>query len=190
MKRCSVNSSDLARARELSFILARDALSPAGPKSLRPAEEGPEPVTPQPPPAAVVATSPVPEVDLHAPPLEFESWEVFLAWSLELCRARGAFVVDPQGFVVATRGNVPVNHFEGLGAELAYAMEQLNRIDADAGSLVTIELQFASRRLLGIRVDLKEGAGFVIGFVGARPLGDEVRKAIVRQLAHSLQRLA
>ncbi len=128
-------------------------------------------------------------VDLHAPPLELESWEVFLAWSLELCRARAGFVVDPQGFVVATRGNVPANQFEGLGAEIAYAMEQLDRIDTDSGSLLTIELQFATRRLLAVRVAKEEGGSFVIGFVGARPLADEVRGALLRQLAHSLDRL-
>jgi len=128
-------------------------------------------------------------VDLHAPPLELESWEVFLAWSLELCRARAGFVVDPQGFVVATRGNVPTDHFDGLGAELAYAMEQLDRIDTEAGSLLSIELQFASRRLMAMRVSRDSDSSFVIGYVGSRPLGDEVRNAIARQVAHSLDRL-
>jgi hypothetical protein len=128
-------------------------------------------------------------VDLHAPPLELESWEVFLAWSLELCRARAGFVVDPQGFVVATRGNVPTDHFDGLGAELAYAMEQLDRIDAEAGSLLSIELQFASRRLMAMRASKESVGSFVVGYVGSRPLGDDIRTAITRQVTHSLDRL-
>jgi hypothetical protein len=128
-------------------------------------------------------------VDLHAPPLELESWEAFLAWSLELCRARAGFVVDPQGFVVATRGNVPTDHFDGLGAELAYAMEQLDRIDTEAGSLLSIELQFSSRRLMAMRVPKETGESFVVGYVGSRPLGDEIRTAIARQVTHSLDRL-
>lgn len=187
MRRCSVNSSDLARARELSGLLA----SLGAPAGMRDADRVPV-AAPAPPVSAAAPPQTAPAgatVDLHAPPLELESWEVFLAWSLELCRARGGFVVDPQGFVVATRGNVPANQFEGLGAELAYAMEQLNRIDAEAGTLLSIELQFESRRLLGIRVDRSEGASFVVGFVGARPLSDEVRGAILRQLAFSLERL-
>lgn len=187
MRRCSVNSSDLAQARELSALLARPnagawAPAPAQLPMAQPGPPAPLAVPPSPEPAEVV-------VDLHAPALELASWEVFLAWSLELCRARAGFVVDPQGFVVATRGNVPANQFEGLGAEMAYAMEQLNRIDSEAGSLLTIELQFASRRLVAVRADRGEGGSFVIGFVGARPLGDEVRGAILRQLAHSLERL-
>jgi hypothetical protein len=140
-------------------------------------------------PAPTARPEPPPVVDLHAAPLELESWEVFLAWSLELCRARAGFVVDPQGFVVATRGNVPANQFAGLGAEMAYAMEQLDRIDVESGSLLTLELQFASRRLLAVRVARNGSGSFVVGFVGARPLADEVRAAIMRQLAYSVDRL-
>lgn len=187
MRRCSVNSSDLAQARELSALLARTnagAWVPA-PDQLPRVQPGPPAPAAAPPPPQPAEVA----VDLHAPPLELASWEVFLAWSLELCRARAGFVVDPQGFVVATRGNVPANQFEGLGAEMAYAMEQLNRIDSEAGSLLTIELQFASRRLVAVRADRGEGGSFVIGFVGARPLGDEVRGAILRQLSYSLERL-
>jgi hypothetical protein len=184
MRRCSVNSFDLS----LAGALARRLREPEnkGPQPVaadRPWAQVP-PVAAEPAPAA-----PGPIVDLHAPPLELESWEVFLAWSLELCRARAGFVVDPQGFVVATRGNVPTDHFDGLGAELAYAMEQLDRIDAEAGSLLSIELQFASRRLLAMRVSRREDGSFVIGYVGSRPLGDDVRNVIARQVAHSLDRL-
>lgn len=186
MRRCSVNSYDLGRARELSRLLTLGSpeihLVPTPSRVAAPSAAAHH---------AAVADSDdhVPGVDLHSPPMDLDSWEVLLAWSLELCRARGGFVVDPQGFVVATRGNVPANQFEGLGAELAYAMEQLDRIDPDAGALQTLELQFSSRRLLAVRAH-REGVGsFVVGFVGARPLADEVRTVIMRQLSHSLEQL-
>ena len=184
MKRCSVNLYDLGRASDLTRQLRQPGLPGQAP-ALR------EPVRPLTKTTSVspAQPSPDPAVDLHAPPLELESWEVFLAWSLELCRARAGFVVDPQGFVVATRGNVPTDHFDGLGAELAYAMEQLDRIDAEAGSLLSIELQFASRRLMAMRVPKESAGSFVIGYVGSRPLGDEIRTAIARQVTHSLDRL-
>lgn len=186
MRRCSVNSSDLARARELSLLLAQPGLR----QRIEPLPQVVRvPVHVEAASAVTSRPEPPPVVDLHAAPLELESWETFLAWSLELCRARAGFVVDPQGFVVATRGNVPANQFEGLGAEMAYAMEQLDRIDAESGSLLTLELQFASRRLLAVRVARNGSGSFVIGFVGARPLTDEVRAAIMRQLAHSVDRL-
>lgn len=186
MRRCSVNSSDLARARELSRLLA--ALSARQPTTGAPAAAR---VSGAVAPARVPIASAEPSVavDLHAAPFDFESWEIFLAWGLELCRARAAFVVDPQGFVVATRGNVPADHFEGLGAELAYAMEQLDRIDLESGSLLTLELQFVSRRLLAVRVAREGASSFVVGFVGSKPLADEVRAVLMRQLAHSVERL-
>lgn len=183
MRRCSVNSSDLNRAGELTRRLSQ----PGGGQALLTPELSRLPA--QPPVVTATPALPSPAVDLHAPPLELESWEVFLAWSLELCRARAAFVVDPQGFVVATRGNVPTDHFDGLGAELAYAMEQLDRIDTEAGSLLSIELQFASRRLMAMRVSGDRDNSFVIGYVGSRPLADEIRNAIARQVTHSLGRL-
>ena len=183
MRRCSVNSSDLANARDLSQRLARPGL--AKPWTELPAAIRVEPA----PPAASIESRRDPIVDLHAPPLDLESWEVFLAWGLELCRARAGFVVDPQGFVVATRGNVPDDQFGGLGAEIAYSMEQLDKIDVEAGSLLGVELQFASRRLMAIRL-AKDGVGsVVIGFVGSRPLVDEVREALLRQATHSLDQL-
>lgn len=186
MRRCSVNSFDLNRARELSQLLTH------GGQALRlvpPPTQAAVQSSVAPPPVPAPAGKGAPEVDLHAAPLDFESWEVLLAWSLELCRARGGFVVDSQGFVVATRGNVPANQFEGLGAEMAYAMEQLDRIDPDAGALQTLELQYVSRRLLAVRVHKEESGSFVLGFVGARPLADEVRTVILRQLTHSLGQL-
>lgn len=185
MRRCSVNSYDLSRARELSRLLVHGAPEL---RLVPPVRAVVAAAAPEPSPVAV-AVDRSPEIDLHAPAMDFESWEVLLAWSLELCRARGGFVVDPQGFVVATRGNVPANQFEGLGAELAYAMEQLDRIDPDAGDLETLELQFSSRRLLAVRAHREGSHSFVVGFVGARPLTDEVRAVIKRQLAHSLDQL-
>jgi len=127
---------------------------------------------------------------LFVAPLHIESWEVFLAWSLELTRARAGFVVDSQGFVIANRGNLPAGSFDGLGAELCYAMEQLGRIDPEAGSLSALELQFESRRLIGLRADHTKVGFVVVGFLGSKPLGDDLREAIVRQLRRSVEELS
>ncbi|MBZ0089986.1 MAG: hypothetical protein K8H90_06380 [Thermoanaerobaculia bacterium] len=127
---------------------------------------------------------------LFAAPLEIKSWEVFLAWSLELTRARAGFVVDSQGFVIATRGNLPAGSFDGLGAELCYAMEQLGRVDPEAGALRALELQFEGRRLIGLRADETKVGFVVVGLLGSKPVGDELREAIVRQLRQSAGELS
>jgi hypothetical protein len=123
-----------------------------------------------------------------AVPLDMDSWEVLLAWGLELCQARAAFVVDPQGFVIASRGNVPADGFDGTGAELAYGMEQLDRVDPEAGALHGIELQFEGRKVFAVRGEAASGL-YVLGFVGSRTLPEELKSALHRQLVYSLHTL-
>lgn len=186
MKRSCVNSSDLDLARTLLRRLAtRDpAAVPAAPEEVTPylrfhSEEA----------AAIPLFGPEPQPrEFPSLPLEMESWEVFLAWSLELCQARAAFVVDSQGFVIASRGNVPADHFEGTGAELCLAMEELVRVDPEAGPLQALELHFRNRNVVAVRA-AGEQQIYVIGYVGSRALSDEVMGAILRQIASSLTRL-
>jgi hypothetical protein len=189
MRELSVNWSDLADAAALSRALiqrephlpeastaaasyARFAVQPAAQPAAQPAVSRAS--------AAAAAATPSPQ------PLTLDSWEVFLAWSLELTRARASFVVDSQGFVIASRGNLPADGFEGIGAELCYAMDQLYKIDPQAGPLRLIELQFESSRLIGVRTDAGDLGTILVGFQGSRSVTDEVRDAIVRQLVHSL----
>jgi hypothetical protein len=138
-------------------------------------------------PVAGATAAPTPPVDWS--PIDMDTWEVLLAWSLELCQARAAFVVDSQGFVIGSRGNVPEDAFEGVGAELCYAMEMLDRVDPEAGPLRAVDLHFAARNLVALRADEPSCGRFVIGFVGSHPLSTEVRDAIVAQLAYSLPNL-
>ena len=196
MKSRNVSSSDLQLARALSrrvrgqdpsagpsdgpapggrgysrFTLAVDGVEMAEP---------PRPIEPR-------QGSAEPE-SAPAVPLDMDSWEVLLAWSLELCQARAAFVVDPQGFVIASRGNVPADGFDGTGAELAYGMEQLDRVDPEAGVLHGIELQFAGRKVFAVRGEATGGT-YVLGFVGSKTLPEDLKTALHRQLVYSLHTL-
>ena len=90
--------------------------------------------------------------------------------------------MDSQGFVIASRGNVPDDGFEGTGAELCFAMEQMDKLDSSGAILKAVELQFESYTLAAIRVPTKDDTGsFTLGFVGSRALMPEVRDAIIRQ---------
>lgn len=174
MKGRSVSSSDIAAASALSQALVRrtataGAEPPAVPLYVRMVRPAPEP------PAAPAAPAP-----------EIGTWEAFLAWSLELTRAHAGFVVDSQGFVIASRGNVPKDGFEGIGAELCYAMDQLGRINPAGGALRLLELQFDGNRLIGIRAEAADMGTVLIGFQGTRSLADETRDSLVRQLGRTL----
>lgn len=189
MRRCTVNSSDLAIARIVShrmaspnFDLDRAIEFVANPKPVN-QESGPvspgrysKPGKSDPPPADFL-------------PAEIDSWEVLLAWSYELCQARAAFVVDAQGFVIGSRGNAPKEGFEGIGAELCFAMEQLDRIDPESGQLEALELHFGPTNILGIKTTDNEGGAFILGFVGPRAVHESVREAVHRQVIHNLHHL-
>ncbi len=190
MKRITVNSSDLAAARLLSRRLARrdpheDELAGHPFTGRAPASDVPLPAIE----ADRASASPSKDEEIRTVPVEMESWEVLLAWSVELCRARAAFVVDPQGFVIASRGNVPADGFEGMGAELCFLMEQLDRVDPEAGRLRSLDLHFDGRKVMGVRSVTAGGDAYVVGFVGSRGLSEAVREAVCRQVEFSLGRL-
>lgn len=116
---------------------------------------------------------------------DFTRWDEFLAWSLNKVRSSAAFAVDPQGFVIGSSGNVPEDGFEGTGAELSYVMSQADVMNPEMGSLRSVALEFANRRLSGFRSEVADAEGFVIAFIDAESFTDLTRKQIARQLEHS-----
>lgn len=189
MRRCTVNSSDLAIARIVSRRLASPTFD---------VDWAVESVANQKPAASTTAAVspgryPKPEKS-DPPPVDFvpadiESWEVLLAWSFELCQARAAFVVDGQGFVIGSRGNAPAAGFEGIGAELCFAMEQLDRVDPESGQLEALELHFGPTNILGIKTTDEDRGAFILGFIGTRGVHESVREAVHRQVIHNLHHL-
>jgi len=116
---------------------------------------------------------------------DFTRWDEFLAWSLNKVRSSASFAVDPQGFVIGSSGNVPEDGFEGTGAELSYVMSQADVMNPEMGSLRSIALEFANRRLSGFRSEVAGGEGFVVAFIDAEAFNKTAQEQIARQLEHS-----
>ena len=116
---------------------------------------------------------------------DFTRWDEFLAWSLNKVRSSASFAVDPQGFVIGSSGNVPEDGFEGTGAELSYVMSQADVMNPEMGSLRSIALEFANRRLSGFRSEVTGGEGFVVAFIDAEGFKETTQEQIARQLEHS-----
>jgi hypothetical protein len=116
---------------------------------------------------------------------DFSRWDELLAWSLYKVRSSASFAVDPQGFVIGSSGNVPADGFEGVGAELTYVMSQADVMKPEMGSLRSVTLEFANKRVAGFRADSGEAEGFVIAFIDAEILTEATRDQIARQLEHS-----
>ena len=114
------------------------------------------------------------------------SWEDFLAWCTPLVRAEASFVVDSQGFIIATRGRIPVEGFDGAGAEMICAVEELQRIAPDAGEVACVDIDFDKRRIVGF-VTTEEGVvQYALVLIAPGLFPAELKGRIIGQLRQSL----
>jgi hypothetical protein len=119
-------------------------------------------------------------------PEKFTAWEDCIAWCMQVMRAEAAFVVDSQGFIIATRGRVPSHGFECTGAELVYSMDQLERIDPEAGKLFWIDLDYDKHRLVGFVTPAEDMEYFIVGLVEPDSSYNSLKNTISHQIIESL----
>jgi hypothetical protein len=122
-------------------------------------------------------------------PQKFDSWESCIAWCMSSTRAEAAFVVDSQGFVIANRGRVPSQGFEGAGAELICSIEQLERIAPDAGSIMCVDIDFDKRKIIGFVATSEKSELYVVGLVAPEPLQFGVKQKLTQQIVDNLSNL-
>jgi hypothetical protein len=123
---------------------------------------------------------------LEEGPQTFDSWENCIAWCMTHTHAEAAFVVDSQGFVIACRGRIPSQGFEGSGAELICSIEQLERISPESGKLSCIDMDFDKKRLIGIVAASETNDFFVVGLVSPEPIITATKQRIVQQIIRNL----
>lgn len=122
-------------------------------------------------------------------PQKFANWENCIAWCMSALRAEAAFVVDSQGFVIASRGRVPGHGFEGTGAELVCSVEQLVRVDPEAGTLLWVDLDFDKRRIVAFVTATEDSGCFVVGLIAPDPHYFLLKQNITRQILDNLPHL-
>jgi hypothetical protein len=144
-------------------------------------------------PAELPAAAPNPtgsedcqEMVVTPPQQNFTDWESCIAWCIGITRAEAAFVVDSQGFIIATRGRIPGHGFECTGAEMIYAMDQLERIDPEAGNLLWIDLDFNKRRLVGFVTPMEDAAYFIVGLVSPESSYNASKHVMSKHIIESL----
>lgn len=120
---------------------------------------------------------------------KFDNWEDCIAWCMSVTRAEAAFVVDSQGFVIASRGRIPSQGFEGAGAELICSIEQLERIAPEAGRILCVDMDFDKRRIAGFVASSDETLHYVVGLVAPEPLYNETKHKISQQIINNLPNL-
>lgn len=124
------------------------------------------------------------QIPMEVPEL-FTSWEDCMAWSMEITGSASTFVVDSQGFIIASQGDLPDRGIECIGAELVCSVETLERIDADYGKLAWIDLDFENRRIVGFIAPTGEEY-FIVGLLSPKPHYHQLRTLLERQIMASL----
>jgi hypothetical protein len=132
-----------------------------------------------------------PKVDEDTEPVlqKFDNWENCIAWCMSVTRAEAAFVVDSQGFIIASRGRIPSQGFEGAGAELICSIEQLERIAPEAGRILCVDMDFDKRRIVGFVASSDKSATYVVGLAAPEPLRNETKNKISQQILINLPNL-
>lgn len=171
-------SSDVALARRLSRRLA--GLPDGGGQD--PADGGRFAKLPGDAEAPAPAASRTMQAVVGSAPSGVETWDAFLQWACEVATAPAAFVIDDQGFVIGSHGEVPPDGFEGTGAELSYAVGQASGINPEMGDLVLLRLAFERQGLAAVKVTAPEAGRFLLVLV--EPLAaDNALRQVAEDLA-------
>lgn len=197
MKDRSVNSYDLTEAQKILTSLApstgtasqEKSVSASTPGYLRLSKEFlPQKVSRAAVPSLEDSMDTAAEKE-NLQPQKFTSWESCIAWCMSILRADAAFVVDSQGFIIASRGRVPSHGFEGTGAELVCSVEQLERVEPDAGKLLWVDLDYDKRRVAAFVTPSENADFFVLGFIVPDPAYHSLKQIVTRQIIENLPHL-
>jgi hypothetical protein len=123
---------------------------------------------------------------LRAPATGFGplAWNRLLDGCAATVAADAAFIMDPHGLVVASRGPRSHEEVEAVGARLMVAFEQADHIE---GGTVTLSLTVESPRgsLHGLRLKLPDGSHLTLGLLVPGGLTGERQARLVALVAAS-----
>ncbi len=135
-------------------------------------------------PAAVPVAVPSPVVEARL--MSFNSWEQCIIWCNQLTGADASFVIDSQGFIIANYGRIPPDGLDGLGAELCYAVEMLNKISPGFGKVAWVDLDYDNSRIVGFQVRNAADESFILGFLSPNASYFSQKITISRAISNSL----
>lgn len=120
---------------------------------------------------------------LLAPDTRFgpDGWNTLLEACVAAAAADGAFLMDPAGLIVASRGP---HEFEAMGARLMSAFEQADHIDGARGTL-SLSIETPRGTLFGLRLAQPEGTFLTLGFTIPAGLTAERQARLVSIVATS-----
>lgn len=165
-----LKGSTTAKAPEPGYVsFAAPAEAPPGPpwRATRapgtvPPRIAPVRPTPAPQPRPSLAPIVTRREPLKGPTAGFGSagWNKLLDACLQTVGADSAFLMDPHGLIIASRGSKPSEQLEATGARLMVAFEQADRIGAEvegAKPALSMSVELPQGTLHGLRLVQPEG---------------------------------
>lgn len=118
---------------------------------------------------------------LPSPRQEPRNWDELVLWCASSVRCDSGFVVDGKGFVIAHYGR-DEGRFEGMGAELAAAMDQLAMAHVGKVRLTWVEVAQERHRTLCIPIAGEAGWDALVVLLTAAPVAADLMEALTEKI--------
>ncbi len=194
----NASSSKHATARDISHRLA-GGQQPSGPRvpsfvSFRSIATGlsvPPPAAVSPSVSAQGRASAYPPA-LPLPPLPDDlgsgarRWETLLKWALTAAGCDAAFLMGPDGFLVASAGEIPLPDIEAIGARMMAALDYVRPIAQPGGLTPSLTLTFDELHLTAFEVRMPDGTALTLCLGGQKPVPRSLCALLENRLVEAL----
>ena len=109
-----------------------------------------------------------------------DAWNQLLDGCIGIAQADSAFLMEPQGLVVAARGRLSADVAEGIGGRLMLALDQAAQMSP--GKSHTVCVEFDGRWLTGVRLTVGDTL-LTLGVTAEQPLPRDIREALEELIA-------
>jgi hypothetical protein len=109
-------------------------------------------------------------------------WNALLEWVRIFAAANVVVLGDARGLLVAFCGDIAHERAEAMGARLALAFEQADRMAERTQPSRFLVFDFRGLVVSGLRIALPEGEPLVLGVAGPRTLEPGARDAVEKAL--------
>ncbi len=117
----------------------------------------------------LVGSNPVHPALMHPDSLMDGHWNDLMRWAGAPTPARGAFLVDNMGLVIANHGQIDDLEVQGIGGRLSLVYEQTDRIKS-MGRSSWLAVYFDQRWLVSVRVRVSKTKQVLFASLGPVPM--------------------
>jgi hypothetical protein len=119
----------------------------------------------------------------------FDSIELLIDWGIDILGATGAFIIDPQGFMISIAGDVSQNDCENIGAAICCGIEDLNAIGSTEENICWLELVYKKNSILSFLGQDPKVSNYLVAFVDNKQISRNNLLTLISEFGHRLAEL-